>query len=195
MDLITQGTSLHRSPGVSSNMLSDEELAPSIKESPWYHRKMSFLGKKRHQHWGKLSSEDMQPISMVSSSDVEKQFFFTKNVPPSTNWQSGSFHEKLPAKQVGPYSAPESLSAIKERSPLPRESQLPFSESWLLPLGQSSLESQPASQKEKTTFWKVLLLSQKSWPYIWQREPQLHSEGMVPFPSETHPPVVETATE
>ncbi|XP_045058203.2 phospholipid-transporting ATPase IK isoform X2 [Desmodus rotundus] len=66
-DLITQGTILQRSPGVNGDTLadhsvpSDEELAPSIKESPWYQRSLSFPGKKRHQHQGKASSEDVRP--------------------------------------------------------------------------------------------------------------------------------------
>ncbi|XP_019512724.1 PREDICTED: phospholipid-transporting ATPase IK [Hipposideros armiger] len=197
-DLITQGTILRRSPGVNGNtlpdhrILSDEELDLSIKESPWYHRKMSFLGKKRHQHRGKVSSEDMQAASMVSSSlTVEGQFSFTKNVAASTNWQSRSSREKLPMKQARPYSHPGSLPATKERPPSPRESQLPLSESRPLPLSQSSLQSQPASLEEKTTFWKMSLLSHKSWPYIWQKEPQPHQQGTAPLPNETHTPVVE----
>ncbi|XP_060272455.1 phospholipid-transporting ATPase IK isoform X9 [Ovis aries] len=67
-DLITQGTILRRSPGVNSDMLVDHTMPPdepsgSMKESLWYPRKMSFLGRKRHSHHGKVSSEDMQPPS------------------------------------------------------------------------------------------------------------------------------------
>lgn len=91
-DFITQGTVLQRSPGVNSDTLTDctipsnEELAPSIKESPSYRKKMLFLGKKRHQHWGKVFSRDMQPTSEMSSSfTMEGQFSFTRNgVPPRT---------------------------------------------------------------------------------------------------------------
>ncbi|XP_035888040.1 phospholipid-transporting ATPase IK isoform X3 [Phyllostomus discolor] len=66
-DLITQGTILRRSPEVNSDTLADHsvpcdaELAPSTKESPWYQRSLSFLGKKRHQHQGKASSEGVRP--------------------------------------------------------------------------------------------------------------------------------------
>nr|XP_019599505.1 PREDICTED: phospholipid-transporting ATPase IK isoform X2 [Rhinolophus sinicus] len=190
--LITQGTILRGSPGVNGDMLSDhmslpdEELDPSSKETPWYHRKMSFLGKKRHQHRGKMS-EDMRLASVVSSSTAERQ-----HVAASTNWRSRSFHEKLPMKQEGLYSPPDSLPTTKERPPSPRESQLPLSESQPLPSGQSSSECQPASLEEKMTFWKMSLLSGKRWSYIGQKEPQPQQEGKAPLPNKTHTPVVET---
>ncbi|XP_016065163.1 PREDICTED: phospholipid-transporting ATPase IK [Miniopterus natalensis] len=154
-DLITQGTILWRSPGVNSDTPADhtipsnEELAPSIRESPSYQKKMSLLGKKRHQSWGKVSSKDMQPtFTMNSSISVEGQLSFTKNMAPSTNWKSGSFHEKLPMKQARPYS-PENLPPTKERSPSPRESQIPLFGNQPLPSGQSSLGNQPESLEEK----------------------------------------------
>lgn len=190
--LITQGTILRGSPGVNRDMLSDhmslpdEELDPSSKESPWCHRKMSFLEKKRHQHRGKMS-KDMRLASVVSSSTAERP-----HVAVSTNWRSRSFHEKLPMKQAGLYSPPDSLPTTKERPPSPRESQLPLSESQPLPSGQSSSECQPASLEEKMTFWKMSLLSRKSWPFIGQKEPQPQQEGKAPLPNKTHTPVVET---
>ncbi|XP_046494285.1 phospholipid-transporting ATPase IK [Equus quagga] len=76
-DLITQGTSLRKPPGVNSDMLteqkvpSDEELPPSFEELPWYSRRMSFLGRKRHQHRGKVSSEDMQPTTVSLEKELE----------------------------------------------------------------------------------------------------------------------------
>lgn len=188
--LITQGTILRGSPGVNGDMLSDhmnlsdEELDPSSKETPWYHRKMSFLGKKRHPRRGKMS-EDMRLASVVSSSTAEQH-----HVAASTNWRARSLQEKLPMKQAGLYSPPDHLPTAKERPPSPRESQLPLSESQPLPSGQSSSEG-PAVEK-KMAFWKMALLSGKSWSHIWQKERQPQQEGKAPLPNKTHTPVVET---
>ncbi|KAM5308868.1 phospholipid-transporting ATPase IK isoform 3-T3 [Glossophaga mutica] len=197
-DLITQGTILQKSPGVNSDALadhsvpSDEELASSLKESPQYQRNLSFLGKKRHQHQGKVCSGDVRPPSTVSSSlTMEGQFSFTKNEAPSSSWQSGSFHKELPVKQARPYSSVNLPSAKGKPSSL-RGSQMPFSESQPLPSGQSSLKNQPASL-EKMAFWKMSLLSQRSWPYIWQNESHPRKKGRAPLP-EPHPTQVETAT-
>ncbi|KAB0357180.1 hypothetical protein FD754_001336 [Muntiacus muntjak] len=87
-DLITQGTILRRSAGVNSDMLVDHTVPPdepsgSMKESLWYPRKMSFLGRKRHSHHGKVSSEDMQPPSEVSSSLTMDGQAVCPSSPPS----------------------------------------------------------------------------------------------------------------
>ncbi|XP_058393673.1 phospholipid-transporting ATPase IK [Diceros bicornis minor] len=219
-DLITQGTSLRKTPGVNSDMLadqkipSDEELSLSIKESPWFSRKMSFLGRKRRQHRGKVSSEDTQPATTMSSSftaDVQSssyldnQVSLTRNVAPSTNWKPRSFQENLPIKQERslsygqwPYSHPKSLTltrkrplSLQEMPPSPRESQLSLSESQPTPLGQLSLESQPAPLEEKKAFWSVSRSSWKIWPF-WQKELKSPKEGTAPLPNETHPTLVET---
>uniref|UniRef100_G1Q391 P-type ATPase C-terminal domain-containing protein n=1 Tax=Myotis lucifugus TaxID=59463 RepID=G1Q391_MYOLU len=58
-DLITQGTSFRRSPGVNSNTRAGH----TIPESPSHQKKMPFLGRKRHPHCGKVSSQDTQPAS------------------------------------------------------------------------------------------------------------------------------------
>ncbi|XP_072804175.1 phospholipid-transporting ATPase IK [Vicugna pacos] len=150
-DLITQGTILRRSPGVNSDMLVDhtmpsDELSPSTKESPWYPRKMSFLGRKKHRHWGQVPSAEVQPASETSSSaTVDGQLFSQENQSSPTeslaltlNRQSGSFQEKLLKRQEEslsyeqwPHSPPESLPPTKERPPSlqekplsPRESQV-----------------------------------------------------------------------
>ncbi|XP_053514670.1 phospholipid-transporting ATPase IK isoform X3 [Artibeus jamaicensis] len=197
-DLITQGTVLQRSPGVNSDTLADhsvpsvEESAPSIKESPQYQGSLSFLGKRR-QHQGKVPSEDVRPPSMMSSSlAVEGKFSFTSNEAPSTNWQSGSFRKELPVKQARPYSS-VNLPPAKGRPSSLRGSQMPFSESQPLPSGQSSLKNQPASL-EKMSFWNMSLLSQRSWPYIWQEESHPHKKGRPPLPK-SYPTPVESATE
>lgn len=198
-DLITRGTILRRSPGVDSDTLADhsvpcdEELAPSIKESPWYQRNLSLLGKKRHQHQGKVSSEDVRPPSAVSSSlTMEGQFSFTKNEAPSMNWPSGSFHKELPGKQARPYSS-VNLPPIKGKPSSLAGSWMPFSESRPLPSGQSSLKNQPASLG-KMSFWKMSLLSQRSWPCIWQKESHPHKKGRPPLP-QSQPIQVYTATQ
>ncbi|XP_057564031.1 phospholipid-transporting ATPase IK isoform X2 [Hippopotamus amphibius kiboko] len=185
-DLITQGTILRRTPGVNSDMLADhsmppDELPSSGKDSPWYPRKVSFLGRKRHQHRRKVSSEDVQPTSEVSSSgtvDGQTSPCQENQHSLSRNWQSGSLQEKLPKRQERSLSheqwpcSPESLPPTKET--------LSASESQTLPLSQLSLKSQSAQQQEKTSLWKIWKLSWKTWPYTWQKEPGPPKEGMVP---------------
>nr|KAF6400409.1 ATPase phospholipid transporting 8B3 [Rousettus aegyptiacus] len=71
-DLITQGTSLQKSPVDTGDLLADhrflpdEELVLNITKSPWYRRKMSFLGR-APQLQEKVSSEDETPSSSTSS--------------------------------------------------------------------------------------------------------------------------------
>ncbi|XP_065774594.1 phospholipid-transporting ATPase IK isoform X4 [Muntiacus reevesi] len=161
-NLITQGTILRRSAGVNSDMLVDHTVPPdepsgSMKESLWYPRKMSFLGRKRHSHHGKVSSEDMQPPS------EEKLAYSPESLPPT----------EMP------------LSTL--------ESQSTSIESQMLPSSQTSLQSQPAYlPQEKTSLWKIRKLSWKNWPYIWQKEPEPHREGILPVSSSNLSAVMET---
>ncbi|XP_043321482.1 phospholipid-transporting ATPase IK isoform X1 [Cervus canadensis] len=190
-DLITQGTILRRSAGVNSDMLVDHTVPPdepsgSMKESLWYPRKMSFLGRKRHSHHGKVSSEDMQPPSEVSSSLTMDGQSAPHPHPLNKTWPSGSSQEKLP------YS-PESLPPT-EMPLLTLESQSTSIESQMLPSSQMSLQSQPAYlPQEKTSLWKIRKLSLKNWPYIWQKEPEPHREGILPVSSSNLSAVMETA--
>uniref|UniRef100_A0A8D1CSJ8 Phospholipid-transporting ATPase n=1 Tax=Sus scrofa TaxID=9823 RepID=A0A8D1CSJ8_PIG len=195
-DLITQGTILRRSPGVNSDMLSDhttppDELSSNIKESLWSSRKMSFLGRKRHQYRGKVSSEEMQPASQASSFLTvdgqsapyqENQNPPTKSSALSLNQQSGSLQEKLP----------EGLPPTKERSLSSKESQVTFYESQSLPSSQLSLKIQAAPLQEIPSLWKIPKLSWKNWPYIWQKELGPSKEGTVPGSNSTIAAPVET---
>lgn len=212
-DLITQGTSLRKPPGVNSDMLteqkvpSDEELPPSFEELPWYSRRMSFLGRKRHQHRGKVSSEDMQPTTVVSSSftvdgpsspHLKNQLSLARSVAASTEWQSRSFQEKLPVKQgrslsVGywSFSLPKSLPLARKRPPslqdMPlslRENQLPLSGSQPPSSGQLSLESQPGAWEARKPLWSVSLPSLKS----------LEKELELPEEEELGPPPTDTSS-
>ncbi|XP_059775166.1 phospholipid-transporting ATPase IK [Balaenoptera ricei] len=174
-DLITQGTILRRSPGVNSDMLVDhtrppDELPSSMEESSWYPRKMSFLGRNRRQHQGKVSSEDVQPAS----------------------------EEKLPKRQERslsyepwPYT-PESLPPTKETPLSAEESQMTSSESQMLSSSQLSLKSQSAHLQEKTSLWKIRKLSWKNWPYTWQKEPGPPKEGTVPVSNSNLTALMET---
>ncbi|XP_054321399.2 phospholipid-transporting ATPase IK isoform X1 [Pongo pygmaeus] len=156
-DLITQGTILRRGPGVSSDIASeslnpsDEEASSSPKESHWHLRKMSFLGKKKRQSQGQVSSQEVQlpptPSSLFSMDrqsalHSENQPALPKYVLTSSNRLSGSFQEQLPRAQERSLSpkqrppSPEKLLLTKERShslqekpPLHRESQPSSSES------------------------------------------------------------------
>ncbi|XP_023393872.1 phospholipid-transporting ATPase IK [Pteropus vampyrus] len=178
-DLITQGTILRRSPAVNSDILADhtflpdEELVLNITKSPWYRRRMSFLGRTlRLQE--KVSSEEVPSTSTASSSlTMEGKTSGTESTTPSTNVPSTSSLEKPSAKQVPPYS-PEGLPPTTERPPSPRESQA-------LPSYQSSLENRPAFLEEKKSFWKMSLLSWKSW----QKESHSFEGGTAPPPNET----------
>nr|XP_044609522.1 phospholipid-transporting ATPase IK isoform X1 [Equus asinus] len=212
-DLITQGTSLRKPPGVNSDMLteqkvpSDEELPPSFEELPWYSRRMSFLGRKRHQHRGKVSSEDMQPTTVVSSSftvdgpsspHLKNQLSLARSVAASTEWQSRSFQEKLPVKQgrslsVGywSFSLPKSLPLARKRPPslqdMPlslRENQLPLSGSQPPSSGQLSLESQPGAWEARKPLCSVSLPSLKS----------LEKELELPEEEELGPPPTDTSS-
>nr|XP_055102993.1 phospholipid-transporting ATPase IK-like isoform X2 [Symphalangus syndactylus] len=222
-DLITQGTILRRGPGVSSDIasesldLSDEEASSSPKESHWHLRKKSFLGKKKCQPQGLVSSQEVQHLPTPSSSfsmdrqsalHSENQRALPKYVLTSTNRLSGSFQEQLPRVQERPLSpkqrppSPEKLLLTKERSqslqekpPLHRESQPSSSESQSQPLGsqpllsgQLTLESQPDSSEEKSAFLKPSTPFWKSW----QKEPHTPKEGTVPLPDKTHKSQVET---
>lgn len=154
-DLITQGTILRRSLAIDSDLLvdqrflSDDEFVLNITRSPWYRRRMSQLQEK-------ASSEDMPSSSTTSSYlTVVERTSCTKSTTPSTNVDSGSSLRKPSVRQVQLYS-PEGLPPTTERPLSPRESQP-------LPLYQSSLENQPAALEEKQSFWKMSLLSWKSW--------------------------------
>ncbi|XP_054959272.2 phospholipid-transporting ATPase IK isoform X3 [Pan paniscus] len=195
---------------------SDEEAASSPKESHWHLRKMSFLGKK-HQPQGQVSCQEVQlpptpsssfSVDRQSSLHSENQPALPKYVLTSSNRLSGSFQEQLPRAQERSLSpkqrppSPEKLLLTKERShslqeksPLHRESQLSSSESQPQPLGSQSLlsgqltlESQPDSSEEKSTFLKPSAPLRKSW----QKEPHTPKEGMVPLPDKTHKSQVET---
>ncbi|XP_070649667.1 phospholipid-transporting ATPase IK isoform X12 [Bos indicus] len=188
-DLITQGTILRRSPGVNSDMLVDHTMPPdepsgSMKESSWYPRKMSFLGRKRHSHHGKVSSEDMQPPSEVSSLTMDRRSA-PHPQPLNKTWPSGSLQEKL---TYSPESLPPTempLSAL--------ESQMTSVESQTLPSSQLSLQSQPAYlPQEKTSLWNIRKLSWKNWPYVWQKEPEPRREGILPVSSSNLSAVMET---
>ena len=183
-DLITQGTILRRSAGVNSDMLVDHTMPPdepsgSMKESLWYPRKMSFLERKRHSHHGKVSSEDMQPPSEVSSSLTMDGQSAPRPHPLNKTWPSGSSQEKLPysLESLPPTEMP--LSTLESQS-TSIESQM-------------SLQSQPAYlPQEKTSLWKIRKLSWKNWPYIWQKEPEPHREGILPVSSSNLSAVMET---
>ncbi|XP_011928321.1 PREDICTED: phospholipid-transporting ATPase IK isoform X2 [Cercocebus atys] len=222
-DLITQGTILRRGPGVSSDIASesidpsDEEAFSSPKESHWHLRKMSFLGRKKRQSQGQMSSLEAQHFPTASSSFSmdrqsalysENQLALPRYVLTGTNRLSGSFQEQLPRVQERPLSpkqrpsSPEKLLLTKERSyshqekpPLHRESQLSSSESQPQPLGSQSLlsgqltlESHPDSSEEKSAFLKPSTPLWKSW----QKEPLTPKEGTVPLPDKTHESQVET---
>ncbi|XP_010842848.1 PREDICTED: phospholipid-transporting ATPase IK isoform X4 [Bison bison bison] len=118
-DLITQGTILRRSPGVNSDMLVDHTMPPdepsgSMKESSWYPRKMSFLGRKRHSHHGKVSSEDMQPPS-------EEKLTYSPESPPPTEMPLSALESQmtsvesqtLPSSQLSLQSQPAYLPQEK----------------------------------------------------------------------------------
>uniref|UniRef100_G1QMV4 P-type ATPase N-terminal domain-containing protein n=1 Tax=Nomascus leucogenys TaxID=61853 RepID=G1QMV4_NOMLE len=222
-DLITQGTILRRGPGVSSDIASefldpsDEEASSSPKESHWHLRKKSFLGRKKCQPQGPMSSREVQRLPTPSSSfsmdrqsalRSENQRALPKYVLTSTNRLSGSFQEQLPRVQERPLSpkqrppSPEKLLLTKERShslqekpPLHRESQPSSSESQPQPLGSQSLlsgqltlESQPDSSEEKSAFLKPSTPFWKSW----QKESHTPKEGTAPLPDKTHKSQVET---
>ncbi|XP_058284118.1 phospholipid-transporting ATPase IK [Hylobates moloch] len=222
-DLITQGTILRRGPGVSSDIASesldpsDKEASSSAKESHWHLRKKSFLGKKKCQPQGLVSSQEVQRLPTPSSSfsmdrqsalHSENQRALPKYVLTSTNRLSGSFQEQLPRVQERPLSpkqrppSPEKLLLTKERSqslqekpPLHRESQPSSSESQpqllgsqSLLSGQLTLESQPDSSEEKSAFLKPSTPFWKSW----QKEPHTPKEGTAPLPDKTHKSQVET---
>uniref|UniRef100_A0A4W2FCZ6 Phospholipid-transporting ATPase n=1 Tax=Bos indicus x Bos taurus TaxID=30522 RepID=A0A4W2FCZ6_BOBOX len=118
-DLITQGTILRRSPGVNSDMLVDHTMPPdepsgSMKESSWYPRKMSFLGRKRHSHHGKVSSEDMQPPS------EEKLTYSPESLPPTEmplsaleSQMTSVESQTLPSSQLSLQSQPAYLPQEK----------------------------------------------------------------------------------
>ncbi|XP_010842847.1 PREDICTED: phospholipid-transporting ATPase IK isoform X3 [Bison bison bison] len=188
-DLITQGTILRRSPGVNSDMLVDHTMPPdepsgSMKESSWYPRKMSFLGRKRHSHHGKVSSEDMQPPSEVSSLTMDRRSA-PHPQPLNKTWPSGSLQEKLTYSPESPPPTEMPLSAL--------ESQMTSVESQTLPSSQLSLQSQPAYlPQEKTSLWNIRKLSWKNWPYVWQKEPEPRREGILPVSSSNLSAVMET---
>ncbi|XP_065729937.1 LOW QUALITY PROTEIN: phospholipid-transporting ATPase IK [Phocoena phocoena] len=205
-DLITQGTVLRRSPGVNSDTLVDhtrppDELPSSMEESSWYPRKMSFLGRKRCQHQGKVSSEDVQPASEVSSSlpvDGQSSPYQESQHSLTKNRLSGSLQEKLPKRQerslsreLWPYT-PQSLPPTKETPLSAEESQMTSSESQMLPSSQLSLKSQSAHLQEKTFLWKIRKLSWKNWPYTWQKEPGPPKEGTVPVSNSNLTALMET---
>eukprot|EP00069_Balaena_mysticetus_P002088 bmy_15771T0 len=205
-DLITQGTILRRSPGVNSDMLVDhtrppDELPSGMEESSWYARKMSFLGRNRRQHQGKVSSEDVQPAYEVSSSlpvDGQSSPYQESQHSLTKNRLSGSLQEKLPKRQERslsyepwPYT-PESLPPTKETPLSAEESQMTSSESQMLPSSQLSLKSQSAHLQEKTSLWKIRKLSWKNWPYTWQEEPGPPKEGMVPVSNSNLTALMET---
>ncbi|KAI5177057.1 phospholipid-transporting ATPase IK isoform X1 [Manis pentadactyla] len=166
-DLITQGTILWRTPGVSSDLLAghtiprDEELPSSAKESPWCSRKMSFLGRRGHQHGGRASSAAIQPPSVVSSSltvgGQDNHFSLHKDMATATNAPSRSLQEELPVRRERSLSLEQrscspcdSLSPAEDRPLSPRgRGQLPPSESQSQLLGQLSSESWPAPLKGK----------------------------------------------
>lgn len=181
-DLITQGTSLQKSPVDTGDLLADhrflpdEELVLNITKSPWYRRKMSFLGR-APQLQEKVSSEDETPSSSTSSYlTTEERTSCTNRAAPPTNVASGASLKKLPVKQVQLYP-PEGPPPSTERPPSSGESQP-------LPSSQSSLENQPASLEEKKAFWKMPLLSWKSW----RTGSHPSEEGTAPPPGETQTP-------
>ncbi|XP_040096073.1 phospholipid-transporting ATPase IK isoform X2 [Oryx dammah] len=189
-DLITQGTILRRSPGVDSDLLVDHTMPPdepsgSMKESLWYPRKMSFLGRKRHSHHGKVSSEDMQPPSEVSSSLTMDRRSAPHPQPLNKTWPSGSLQEKLPYSPQNLLPTKMPLSAL--------DSPTTSVESQTLPSSQLSLQSQPAYlPQEKTSLWSIRKLSWKNWPYIWQKEPEPRREGILPVSSSNLSALMET---
>lgn len=168
-DLITQGAILRRTPGVSSGLLAghtiprDEELPSSAKESPWCSRKMSFLGRRGHQHGGGASSAAMRPPSVVSSSltvgGQDSHFSLDKDTAATTNAPSRPLQEELPVRWERSLSLEQrwcspcdSLSPAEDRPLSPRgRGQLPPSESQSQFSGQPSSESQPAHLKGKVT--------------------------------------------
>ncbi|XP_070321438.1 phospholipid-transporting ATPase IK isoform X2 [Odocoileus virginianus] len=118
-DLITQGTILRRSAGVNSDMLVDHTMPPdepsgSMKESSWYPRKMSFLGRKRHSHHGKVSSEDMQPPS-EEKLPYSPESLLPTEMPLSTLESQGTSVESqmLPSSQISLHNQPAYLPQEK----------------------------------------------------------------------------------
>ncbi|XP_054939125.1 phospholipid-transporting ATPase IK isoform X14 [Physeter macrocephalus] len=205
-DLITQGTILWRSPGVNSDMLVDHtrppgELPSSVEESSWYPRKMSFLGRNRRQHQGKVSSEDVQPASEVSSSlpvDGQSSPYQESQHPLTKHRLSGSLQEVLPKRperslscEPWPYT-PDSVPPTRETPLSAEESQMISSESQMLPSSQLSLKRQSAHLQEKTSLWKIRKLSWKNWPYTWQKEPGPPKEGTVPVSDSNLTALMET---
>lgn len=162
-----------------------DEPSGSMKESLWYPRKMSFLGRKRHSHHGKVSSEDMQPPYEVSSSLTMDRRSAPHPQPLNKTWPSGSLQEKLPYSPQNLLPTEIPLSAL--------DSQTTSVESQTLPSSQLSLQSQPAYlPQEKTSLWNIRKLSWKNWSYIWQKEPEPRREGILPVSSSNLSSVMET---
>ncbi|XP_027981884.1 phospholipid-transporting ATPase IK isoform X5 [Eumetopias jubatus] len=135
-ELITQGTILRKAPGLNSDMLvdhtvpSEEELSPGMKESFRFSRKMSLLGKKRHQHQGKVSSEEMSPACAVSSTATAGRLCSQESLPrkqESEPLPSGSAAQPWgqPSGQSQPAPLEEKRSAW--RSPLLSWKSRPYS--------------------------------------------------------------------
>ncbi|KAF3829649.1 hypothetical protein GH733_003913 [Mirounga leonina] len=165
-DLITQGTILRKAPGVSSDMLADqtipseEELSPGMQESFRFSRKLSLLGKKRHQHQGKAASGETSPVCAVSSTATAGRPCSSVQRPAAPeNWPSGSLREPLP-----------SGSAAQ-------------------PWGQPSGQSQPAPPEDKRAAWRAALRSWRSRPCGRQKWQQPPAEGTAPPRSQALPAV------
>lgn len=158
-DLIMQGTSLRKAPGVHSDMLladaipSEEEPTPGVRASFRSSRKMSLLGRRRQPRQAEVSAEETQPAGPASASAAADR-------------QRGSVGQSPPRK---------------------RESAPPPSGGPAQPSGPPSLRGQPALPEENGSPWKIPILSWTSWPYSWQKLLQPPGEGPAPPPGRSPP--------
>uniref|UniRef100_A0A452QL95 Phospholipid-transporting ATPase n=1 Tax=Ursus americanus TaxID=9643 RepID=A0A452QL95_URSAM len=171
-DLITQGTSLRKAPGVHSDMLvadtipSEEELTPGVRPSFRFSRKMSLLGRRKQPRQAEASAEETQPAGPASTSAAADR-------------QRGS-DQHVAAPEARP------RGSVGQSPPRKRESAPPPSGGPAQPSGPPSLGGQPALP-ENGSLWKIPSLSWTSWSYSWQKLLQLPGEGPEPPPGRSPP--------
>ncbi|XP_045656089.1 phospholipid-transporting ATPase IK isoform X2 [Ursus americanus] len=171
-DLITQGTSLRKAPGVHSDMLvadtipSEEELTPGVRPSFRFSRKMSLLGRRKQPRQAEASAEETQPAGLASTSAAADR-------------QRGS-DQHVAAPEARP------RGSVGQSPPRKRESAPPPSGGPAQLSGPPSLGGQPALP-ENGSLWKIPSLSWTSWSYSWQKLLQLPGEGPEPPPGRSPP--------
>ncbi|XP_006869134.1 PREDICTED: probable phospholipid-transporting ATPase IK [Chrysochloris asiatica] len=186
-NLITQGTIMRRARDTNSELMNDEqppsedEMPPSMKDSSWHPRRLSLLGKKKHQRVEKTPSEDVVFNPMGNSSVASEG-----QAPHLENQSKSSIPMTSPEKK--PSSRDRSLSSgkrslSKEGSLSPKESLPSTSVSHPQPSEGQSLppESQSLTRENSSSFWRFLRLP---WLLMWQRD-LLFGEKTEAVPSET----------